>query len=204
MKVVLASDNPGKLAELTSLLADTGFVCVSQGEFGVSSAEETGSTFVENALLKARHAAASTGLCAIADDSGLAVDHLKGAPGVHSARYSGVDATDEENREFLLAALAGVPADQRTARFHSVVVYLRHAKDPIPIICHGHWSGTIALKPRGSGGFGYDSLFLADGCSQTAAELTADKKNSLSHRAQALVSLVGALKCQENRTKGTS
>ena len=198
MKVVLASDNPGKLAELTSLLADTGFVCVSQGEFGVSSAEETGSTFVENALLKARHAAASTGLCAIADDSGLAVDHLKGAPGVHSARYSGVDATDEENREFLLAALAGVPADQRTARFHSVVVYLRHAKDPKPIICHGHWSGTIALKPRGSGGFGYDSLFLADGCSQTAAELTADKKNSLSHRAQALVSLVGALKCQEN------
>ena len=198
MKLVLASDNPGKLAELTNLLADTGFVCVSQGEFGVSSAEETGSTFVENALLKARHAAASTGLCAIADDSGLAVDHLKGAPGVHSARYSGVDATDEENREFLLAALAGVPADQRTARFHSVVVYLRHAKDPIPIICHGHWSGTIALKPRGSGGFGYDSLFLADGCSQTAAELTADKKNSLSHRAQALVSLVGALKCQEN------
>ena len=198
MKLVLASDNPGKLAELTSLLADTGFVCVSQGEFGVSSAEETGSTFVENALLKARHAAASTGLCAIADDSGLAVDHLKGAPGVHSARYSGVDATDEENREFLLAALAGIPADQRTARFHSVVVYLRHAKDPIPIICHGHWSGTIALKPRGSGGFGYDSLFLADGCSQTAAELTADKKNSLSHRAQALVSLVGALKCQEN------
>ena len=198
MKVVLASDNPGKLAELTSLLADTGFVCVSQGEFGVSSAEETGSTFVENALLKARHAAASTGLCAIADDSGLAVDHLKGAPGVHSARYSGVDATDEENREFLLTALAGVPADQRTARFHSVVVYLRHAKDPIPIICHGHWSGTIALKPRGSGGFGYDSLFLADGCSQTAAELTADKKNSLSHRAQALLSLVGALKCQEN------
>ena len=198
MKLVLASDNPGKLAELTSLLADTGFVCVSQGEFGVSSAEETGSTFVENALLKARHAAASTGLCAIADDSGLAVDHLKGAPGVHSARYSGVDATDEENREFLLTALAGVPADQRTARFHSVVVYLRHAKDPIPIICHGHWSGTIALKPRGSGGFGYDSLFLADGCSQTAAELTADTKNSLSHRAQALVSLVGALKCQEN------
>ena len=198
MKLVLASDNPGKLAELTSLLADTGFVCVSQGEFGVSSAEETGSTFVENALLKARHAAASTGLCAIADDSGLAVDHPKGAPGVHSARYSGVDATDEENREFLLAALAGVPADQRTARFHSVVVYLRHAKDTIPIICHGHWSGTIALKPRGSGGFGYDSLFLADGCSQTAAELTADKKNSLSHRAQALVSLVGALKCQEN------
>ena len=198
MKLVLASDNPGKLAELTSLLADTGFVCVSQGEFGVSSAEETGSTFVENALLKARHAAASTGLCAIADDSGLAVDHLKGAPGVHSARYSGVHATDEENREFLLAALAGVPADQRTARFHSVVVYLRHAKDPIPIICHGHWSGTIALKPRGSGGFGYDSLFLADGCSQTAAELTADTKNSLSHRAQALVSLVGALKCQEN------
>ena len=203
MKVVLASDNPGKLVELTSLLADTGFVCVSQGEFGVSSAEETGSTFVENALLKARHAAASTGLCAIADDSGLAVDHLKGAPGVHSARYSGVDATDEENREFLLTALAGVPADQRTAQFHSVVVYLRHAKDPIPIICHGHWSGTIALKPRGSGGFGYDSLFLADGCSQTAAELTADKKNSLSHRAQALVSLVGALKSQEPRTKGT-
>ena len=202
MKVVLASDNQGKLAELTSLLADTGFVCVSQGEFGVSSAEETGSTFVENALLKARHAALSTGLCAIADDSGLAVDHLNGAPGVHSARYSGAGATDEDNRQCLLTALAGVPVDQRTARFHSVVVYLRHGEDPVPIICHGHWSGSIALKPRGSGGFGYDSLFLADGCSKTAAELTAKTKNSLSHRAQALASLVRVLRCQGNRTKG--
>lgn len=202
MKVVLASDNQGKLAELTSLLADTGFVCVSQGEFGVSSAEETGSTFVENALLKARHAALSTGLCAIADDSGLAVDHLNGAPGVHSARYSGAGATDEDNRQCLLTALAGVPIDQRTAQFHSVVVYLRHGEDPVPIICHGHWSGRIALEPRGSGGFGYDSLFLADGCSKTAAELTADIKNSLSHRGQALASLVRVLRCQSNRTKG--
>ena len=202
MKVVLASDNPGTLAELTSLLADTGLVCVSQSKFGVSSAEETGSTFVENALLKARHAALSTGLCAIADDSGLAVDHLNGAPGVHSARYSGAGATDEDNRQRLLKALAGVPVDQRTARFHSVVVYLRHGEDPVPIICHGHWSGSIALTPRGSGGFGYDSLFLADGCSKTAAELTADIKNSLSHRAQALASLVRVLRCQGNRTKG--
>ena len=202
MKVVLASDNPGKLAELTSLLADTGLVCVSQSEFGVSSAEETGSTFVENALLKARHAALSTGLCAIADDSGLAVDHLNGAPGVHSARYSGAGATDEDNRQCLLKALAGVPVDQRTARFHSVVVYLRHGEDPVPIICHGHWSGSIALTPRGSGGFGYDSLFLADGCSKTAAELTADIKNRLSHRGQALASLVRVLRCQGNRTKG--
>ena len=202
MKVVLASDNPGKLAELTSLLADTGLVCVSQSQFGVSSAEETGSTFVENALLKARHAALSTGLCAIADDSGLAVDQLNGAPGVHSARYSGAGATDEDNRQCLLTALAGVPVDQRTARFHSVVVYLRHGEDPVPIICHGHWSGSIALTPRGSGGFGYDSLFLADGCSKTAAELTADTKNRLSHRAQALASLVRVLRCQSNRTKG--
>ena len=202
MKVVLASDNQGKLAELTSLLADTGFVCVSQSEFGVSSAEETGSTFVENALLKARHAALSTGLCAIADDSGLAVDHLNGAPGVHSARYSGAGATDEDNRQRLLTALAGVPVDQRTARFHSVVVYLRHGEDPVPIICHGHWSGSIALTPRGSGGFGYDSLFLADGCSKTAAELTPDIKNSLSHRGQALASLVRVLRCQGNRTQG--
>ena len=202
MKVVLASDNPGKLAELTNLLADTGLVCVSQSKFGVSSAEETGSTFVENALLKARHAALSTGLCAIADDSGLAVDHLNGAPGVHSARYSGAGATDEDNRQCLLTALAGVPVDQRTARFHSVVVYLRHGEDPVPIICHGHWSGSIALTPRGSGGFGYDSLFLADGCSKTAAELTADIKNSLSHRAQALASLVRVLRCQGKRTKG--
>jgi len=202
MKVVLASDNQGKLAELTSLLADTGLVCVSQSEFGVSSAEETGSTFVENALLKARHAALSTGLCAIADDSGLAVDHLNGAPGVHSARYSGAGATDEDNRQRLLTALAGVPVDQRTARFHSVVVYLRHGEDPVPIICHGHWSGRIALTPRGSGGFGYDSLFLADGCSKTAAELTADIKNRLSHRGQALASLVRVLRCQGNRTKG--
>ena len=202
MKVVLASDNPGKLAEFTSLLADTGLVCVSQSKFGVSSAEETGSTFVENALLKARHAALSTGLCAIADDSGLAVDHLNGAPGVHSARYSGAGATDEDNRQCLLTALAGVPVDQRTARFHSVVVYLRHGEDPVPIICHGHWSGSIALTPRGSGGFGYDSLFLADGCSKTAAELTADIKNRLSHRGQALASLVRVLRCQGNRTKG--
>ena len=202
MKVVLASDNQGKLAELTSLLADTGLVCVSQSKFGVSSAEETGSTFVENALLKARHAALSTGLCAIADDSGLAVDHLNGAPGVHSARYSGAGATDEDNRQCLLTAMAGVPVDQRTARFHSVVVYLRHGEDPVPIICHGHWSGSIALTPRGSGGFGYDSLFLADGCSKTAAELTADIKNSLSHRGQALASLVRVLRCQGNRTKG--
>jgi XTP/dITP diphosphohydrolase len=201
MKVVLASDNQGKLAELTSLLSDTDLVCVSQGEFGVSSAEETGSTFVENALLKARHAALSTGLCAIADDSGLAVEHLNGAPGVHSARYSGAGATDEDNRQCLLTALVGVPIDQRTARFHSVVVYLRHGEDPVPIICHGHWSGSIALKPRGSGGFGYDSLFLADGCSKTAAELTADTKNRLSHRAQALASLVRALRCQSNRTE---
>jgi XTP/dITP diphosphohydrolase len=201
MKVVLASDNQGKLAELTSLLSDTDLVCVSQGEFGVSSAEETGSTFVENALLKARHAALSTGLCAIADDSGLAVEHLNGAPGVHSARYSGAGATDEDNRQCLLTALVGVPIDQRTARFHSVVVYLRHGEDPVPIICHGHWSGSIALKPRGSGGFGYDSLFLANGCSKTAAELTADTKNRLSHRAQALASLVRALRCQSNRTE---
>ena len=201
MKVVLASDNQGKLAELTSLLSDTDLVCVSQGEFGVSSAEETGSTFVENALLKARHAALSTGLCAIADDSGLAVEHLNGAPGVHSARYSGAGATDEDNRQCLLTALVGVPIDQRTARFHSVVVYLRHGEDPVPIICHGHWSGSIALKPRGSGGFGYDSLFLANGCSKTAAELTADTKNRLSHRAQALASLVRALRYQSNRTE---
>ena len=202
MKVVLASDNPGKLAELTSLLADTGLVCVSQSQFGVSSAEETGSTFVENALLKARHAALSTSLCAIADDSGLAVDHLNGAPGVHSARYSGAGATDEDNRQCLLTALTGVPIEQRTARFHSVVVYLRHGEDPVPIICHGQWVGRIALKSRGSGGFGYDSLFLADGCSKTAAELTADTKNRLSHRAQALASLVRVLRCQSNRTKG--
>ena len=198
MRIVLASANPGKLAELAALLSGTDLNCVSQGEFGVGSAQETASTFVENALLKARNAASSTGLPAIADDSGLAVDHLGGAPGVHSARYAGLHATDEENRQQLLQALDGVPLEQRSAQFHSVVVYLQRADDPVPIICHGTWSGRIGLAAKGAGGFGYDSLFLADGCSETAAELDAVTKNRLSHRGQALDLLVRILRVRHS------
>ncbi len=195
-KLVIASNNKGKIAELTELLSPLGMTPVAQGDLGVNEAEEPAVTFVENAILKARHAARETGLPALADDSGLAVDALGGRPGVRSARFAGADATDQDNVNALLDAMADVPDDQRNAQFHCVLVYLRHADDPTPIICHGRCPGSILRSPRGSGGFGYDPVFLAPehGCS--AAELSRSEKSSISHRGRALTILLDQLKAE--------
>ncbi|HBR2088903.1 TPA: XTP/dITP diphosphatase [Klebsiella quasipneumoniae subsp. quasipneumoniae] len=193
-KVVLATGNAGKVRELASLLEDFGLDIVAQTELGVESAEETGLTFIENAILKARHAAQITGLPAIADDSGLAVDALGGAPGIYSARYAGVDASDQQNLEKLLDALQDVPDDQRQAQFHCVLVYLRHAEDPTPLVCHGSWPGVIARKAAGQGGFGYDPIFFVPSEGKTAAELSREEKSAISHRGLALKLLLEALR----------
>ena len=192
-KVVLATGNAGKVRELASLLEDFGLDIVAQTELGVESAEETGLTFIENAILKARHAAQITGLPAIADDSGLAVDALGGAPGIYSARYAGVDASDQQNLEKLLDALQDVPDDQRQAQFHCVLVYLRHAEDPTPLVCHGSWPGVIA-REAADGGFGYDPIFFVPSEGKTAAELSREEKSAISHRGQALKLLLDALR----------
>jgi XTP/dITP diphosphohydrolase len=191
--IVLASSNPGKLREINQMLGDLHLAVVPQSDFNVPEVEETGLTFVENALLKARTAARHARLPAIADDSGLEVDHLNGAPGIYSARYAGKDANDEENRRKLLADLKGVPEEDRTARFQCLMVYLRHEHDPTPIICQGTWEGSILFEPRGIHGFGYDPVFFVPthGCS--SAELPPEVKNALSHRGQALCALVAAL-----------
>jgi len=193
-KVVLASGNAGKVRELAHLLADFGLDVVAQTELGVESAEETGLTFIENAILKARHAAAETGLPAVADDSGLAVDFLGGAPGIYSARYAGVDASDQQNLDKLLVALKDVPQGQRNAQFHCVLVYMRHAEDPTPLVCHGSWPGEIAFAEAGEGGFGYDPIFFVPELGKTAAELTREEKSAVSHRGQALKLLLAAMK----------
>ncbi len=193
-KVVLATGNAGKVRELASLLSDFGLDVVAQTELGVESAEETGLTFIENAILKARHAAQITGLPAIADDSGLAVDALGGAPGIYSARYAGGDASDQQNLEKLLDALKDVPDAERKARFHCVLVYMRHADDPTPLVCHGSWPGVIARQAAGNGGFGYDTIFFVPAEGKTAAELTHEEKSAISHRGQALKLLLEALR----------
>ena len=193
-KVVLATGNAGKVRELASLLRDFGLDIVAQTDLGVESAEETGLTFIENAILKARHAAAITGLPAIADDSGLAVDALGGAPGIYSARYAGVDASDRQNLEKLLVALNDVPGEQRQAQFHCVLVYLRHADDPTPLVFHGVWPGEITRAPAGEGGFGYDPIFYVPSEGKTAAELTREEKSAISHRGQALKQLLEAMR----------
>lgn len=189
--VVLASGNAGKLKELQTVLAPLGLTLRAQSEFDVPDVPETGLTFVENALIKARAACQHTGLPAIADDSGLEVDHLQGAPGIYSARYSGQG--DAANNEKLLAALEGVPAEQRSARFQCVLVYLRHTHDPTPLICSGHWEGRILTAPSGEAGFGYDPLFYVPdhGCSSAALEPAV--KNRISHRAKASAALYAAL-----------
>ncbi|MDY0969820.1 XTP/dITP diphosphatase [Siccibacter turicensis] len=192
--VVLATGNAGKVRELAALLADFGLDIIAQTELGVDSADETGLTFIENAILKARHAARITGLPAIADDSGLAVDALGGAPGIYSARYAGEDASDRQNLEKLLAALESVPDDKRQAQFHCVLVYLRHAEDPTPLVCHGSWAGVIARTPAGEGGFGYDPIFYVPSVGKTAAELSRDEKSAISHRGQALKLLLEAMR----------
>ncbi|PSF10472.1 RdgB/HAM1 family non-canonical purine NTP pyrophosphatase [Marinobacter halophilus] len=194
--LVIASNNKGKIAELSDLLSPLGLQPVAQGELGVSEAEEPAVTFVENAILKARHAARTTGLPALADDSGLAVDALNGQPGVRSARYAGDNATDGDNVQALLAAMQQVPEDQRSAQFHCVLVYLRHAEDPTPIICHGRWPGQILTSPRGDGGFGYDPVFLSPEHHCSAAELTRQQKGKISHRGRALASLLAQLRAE--------
>ena len=193
-KVVLASGNVGKLREMSALLAPLGFELLTLGALGIASSEETGTTFLENALLKARHAAAAAKLPAISDDSGIEVDALDGRPGVYSARFAGPNATDPENLNKLLAELHGVHAEFRQARYHCVIVFVRSADDPDPIVAHGKWEGQIALEPRGTGGFGYDPIFLAAGLHSTAAQLSADQKNKISHRALALLALVEELR----------
>ncbi len=192
-RVVLATGNLGKVRELGQLLAGLDLEVVPQTEFEVDEAEETGLTFVENAILKARNASAQTGLPAIADDSGLEVDYLQGAPGIYSARYAGVDGNDGSNNVKLLQQLQGVPEAERTARFQCVMVYLRHDRDPVPLIAHGSWEGRILEAPRGENGFGYDPVFFVaeEGCS--SAELPAAVKNRLSHRGRALRRLVELL-----------
>lgn len=189
MKLVLASGNPGKLKEFGALLADSGFEVVPQASLGVDDAEETGLTFVENALLKARHAARITGLPALADDSGLCVNHLGGAPGLYSARYAGTHGDNAANNAKLLRELDGVPDEQRDAFFICVLVLLRHADDPAPLIAEGRWHGRVLHAPRGAQGFGYDPLFLPNDESASAAELPPGLKNRISHRGRALAGL---------------
>jgi XTP/dITP diphosphohydrolase len=191
--LVLASGNAGKLKELQAMLGDLPLQIVAQGELGVGDVPETGLTFVENALIKARHACASTGLPALADDSGLIVDALDGAPGLYSARYAGSPTNDAANNAKLLEAMRDVPAERRTARFYAVIVLLRHANDPQPLICEGSWEGTIIDAPRGSNGFGYNPVFLDPVRGQTAAEMEPAQKNAISHRAIALAKLRGFL-----------
>ncbi|HET8898786.1 MAG TPA: RdgB/HAM1 family non-canonical purine NTP pyrophosphatase [Rhodanobacteraceae bacterium] len=188
-RLVLASGNAGKLVELRTLLADSGIEILPQSALGVTDAEETGASFIENAILKARHAAGATGLPALADDSGLCVNHLAGAPGLYSARYAGVHGDSAANNAKLLAAMADVPTAQRTAYFICVLVLLRHADDPAPLLAEGRWTGRILDAPRGNHGFGYDPVFLPDGEQQSAAELPAGLKNRVSHRGRALAAL---------------
>ena len=186
MKLVLASGNAGKLKELQAMLGGLPLEIVAQGELGVSDVPETGLTFVENALIKARHACQSTGLPALADDSGLIVDALDGAPGLYRARYAGSPTNDAANNAKLLEAMREVPAERRTARFYAVIVLLRHADDPQPVIAEGRWSGQILHAPQGDGGFGYDPVFLDPTHGLTAAEMDPAQKNAISHRALAL------------------
>ncbi len=191
--VVLATGNQGKVKELSSLLAQHTIEIVPQSDFNVPEVPETGTTFVENAIIKARHAAKITGLPAIADDSGLEVDALNGEPGVYSARYAGENATDSDNTNKLLKALLNVPTAERSARFHCVLVYMEHANDPTPIICHGVWEGSIITEKLGEQGFGYDPIFWQEDHKMTSAQLPRELKNQLSHRGKALAILVKEL-----------
>lgn len=196
-KIVLATGNQGKVREMADLLAEFGFDVMAQSEFNVSDVAETGTTFIENAIIKARHAAKQTGMAAIADDSGLEVDYLAGAPGVYSARYAGEGASDADNLNKLLEAMQGVPQDQRTARFHCVLVLMRHADDPTPLVCHGKWEGRILEQAHGSNGFGYDPVFFVPEENCASAELEPARKKQLSHRGQALNKLFQAIEEQK-------
>ncbi len=195
-KIVLATGNQGKVKELASLLAAHQLEVVPQSDFNVPEVAETGTNFVENAIIKARHAAKITGLPAIADDSGLEVDALNGAPGVYSARYASditENPSDDDNTNKLLNALKDTPDEQRSARFHCVLVYMQHENDPTPIICHGVWQGSISRTKQGEQGFGYDPIFWQNDLQLSSAQLPRDLKNNLSHRGQALAKLVKKL-----------
>ena len=198
MRVVLASSNSGKLRELASLLAAFGLDLIAQSSLGVETPPETGETFAANALLKARHAAAATHFPALADDSGIEVDALGGRPGIYSARYAGQGASDQDNVRKMLGELRDVAAERRTARYQCVIAFVSTAADPEPILASGTWEGTLIREPRGLGGFGYDPIFVPRGFDRTAAELDAAQKNSLSHRGQALATLITQL---QNRRK---
>lgn len=189
-RIVLASGNAGKLREMQRILADAGVELISQRALAIDSPDETGLTFVENALIKARHASRASGLAALADDSGLAVDALQGAPGIHSARYAGPHGDDAANNRKLLESLRGVPDAQRTARFICVIAFLRHPEDPVPLICQGVWPGIIRHTPAGDNGFGYDPLFQVPDRDCSSAELPAEEKNRISHRGQAMQQLL--------------
>jgi len=193
-KIVLASNNKGKVREFDEMLSPLNIEVVPQANFNIEDADETGLSFVENAIIKARHASAIAKLPAIADDSGLEVDALNGAPGIYSARYSGEGATDEKNLLKLLEELKNVPGEERTARFQCVLVYMRHAADPTPLIFQGTWDGIISTEPHGENGFGYDPVFYVPTHDCSSAELSAEVKNSLSHRGQALKKLLAAFK----------
>ena len=184
--LVLASGNAGKLRELGAMLAPLGWKVAPQSDWGVPEAVEDGLSFIENALIKARHASMHTGLPALADDSGLVVDALRGEPGIFSARYAGKGAGDEANNRKLLRELEGVPESRRSAHFYCAMALVRHEKDPAPLLATGAWKGVIALSPSGSGGFGYDPLFRVPGMNCTSAQLQPDEKNRLSHRGKAL------------------
>ena len=191
-QLVVATGNKGKLAEIASVLAPFNMNVLPQRQFDVPEADETGLTFVENAIIKARNAAHHTGKAALADDSGLEVDGLNGAPGIYSARYAGPNATDALNVEKLLHAISDLEGHQRSARFQCVMVYLRHENDPTPLICQGTWDGLITTAPEGSNGFGYDPVFWVPDHHCTAAQLSSEVKNSISHRGQALKKLLAA------------
>ncbi|MBS0043333.1 RdgB/HAM1 family non-canonical purine NTP pyrophosphatase [Shewanella sp. NKUCC05_KAH] len=202
-QIVLASGNKGKLAEFDQMLASYRVTVLPQSQFNVSEVAETGTTFVENAIIKARHAAEITGLAAIADDSGLEVDLLQGAPGIYSARYAGENAKDQDNVLKLLETLKDQPAP-RGARFQCVLVYMRHAKDPTPIICQASWEGQIDFSQRGANGHGYDPIFIPENYQCSAAELSSNEKNALSHRGKALVQLIAAMQAQGVLTGGNA
>ena len=197
-KIVLASNNNGKVREFGEMLSTINMEVIPQATFNIEDADETGLTFVENAIIKARHASAIAGLPAIADDSGLEVDFLNGAPGIYSARYSdmenqGKDATDEKNLLKLLDALKDAPEEKRSARFQCVLVYMKHANDPTPIICQGAWEGIITTEKHGDNGFGYDPIFWVPEYNCTSAQLGSEQKNKMSHRGIALKSLLKKL-----------
>ncbi|TEW54573.1 XTP/dITP diphosphatase [Psychromonas sp. RZ22] len=195
-KWVLATGNQGKVKEMSELLNSFSIEVLPQSQFNVPDVPETGTTFVENAIIKARHAAKLTGLPAIADDSGLEVDFLNGQPGIYSARFAGENATDQDNIDKLLNKLEGIAVEQRKARFQCVLVYMRHELDPTPIICQGTWEGSITEVKHGENGFGYDPLFWVESEQSTSAQLSKQRKSELSHRGKALTQLVALLKEQ--------